>query len=66
MNKKLILRMLGSILLVEAVCMLPSLILAIAHGEHSWFALLVSMLACAACALPMRFLIKPQSAQYDT
>ncbi|MBR5344238.1 MAG: TrkH family potassium uptake protein [Clostridia bacterium] len=62
MNKKLILRMLGSILLVEAVCMLPSLILAIAHGEHSWFALLVSMLACAACALPMRFLVKPQSA----
>ena len=61
MNKKLILRMLGTILVIEAICMLPSLVLAIAHGEKSWLALLISMLACAACGLPMRFLMKPQS-----
>ncbi len=61
MNKKLIIRMLGSILLIEAVCMLPSLALALAHGEASWSALLISMLACAAFGAPMRWLVQPQS-----
>ena len=51
MNKKLIIRMLGTILLLEAICMLPSLVLAVAHGEKSWLAMLVSMLACAAFGL---------------
>ena len=61
MNKKLIIRLLGTILLLEAICMLPSLVLAVAHGEKSWLALLISMLACAACGLPARLLVKPQS-----
>ena len=61
MNKKLIIRMLGTILLLEAICMLPSMVIGIAHGEKSWLALLISMLACAACGLPARILVKPQT-----
>ncbi len=61
MNKKLILRLLGAILLIEAACMVPSLLLAIFHGESSWSALLVSGLICAGCGLPMRYLVEPQS-----
>ena len=61
MNKKLIIRLLGTILLIEAVCMLPSMIIAIAHGESSWTALLFAMLACAAFGIPMRWLVTPQT-----
>ena len=62
MNKKLIVRVLGVIMLIEAVCMMPALIIAIAHREPSWSALLISMLICTACGLPMQLLEKPRTA----
>ncbi|MBR4457650.1 MAG: TrkH family potassium uptake protein [Clostridia bacterium] len=61
MNRKLIIRTLGTILLIEAACMFPSLILAVVHVEDSWSALLISILICAGAGLPMRFLVEPQS-----
>ncbi len=61
MNKKLIIRLLGTILLIEALCMLPSLLLAAFHREPSWTALLASALICVAFGVPMRYLVKPQT-----
>ena len=59
MNRKLVVRMLGIILLVEAAAMLPSLIISLCNGGQDAPALLISMVITAAVGLPMRFLSKP-------
>ena len=61
MNKKLVIRLLGTILLIEGLLMLPSMVIAICFREKSWTALLFSILACTACGLPMRYAARPRS-----
>ena len=55
MNTKLVLRMLGSILLIEAASMIPSFLIALAYGDGDAMALLISILIITAVSLPMRF-----------
>ena len=52
MNVRLIVRLLGAILLLEALTMLPALVIAMVYGEGDAMALLVSMVITAAVALP--------------
>lgn len=60
MNIRLILRLLGTILLVEAGCMLPALGLGLAYGDGDAAGLLLGLVITAAFALPMRFLSRPK------
>ena len=59
MNIKLVARTLGSILLIEAGCMVPSLLISLFHGGADAFALLWSILITAAVGLPFRLLARP-------
>lgn len=59
MNKNLITRLLGTLLLIETAAMLPSMIIAFAYGEGDATALVYAMLITLVAALPMRFLSKP-------
>ena len=57
MNRKLIIRMLGALLLIEAAAMLPSLIVAFVYGEGDApsfiYSILISLLAgCAMSFIP--------------
>ncbi len=63
MNKKLVARMLGAILVIEAVSMVPAMIIGLAHGDRTrdTVALLASALICLACGLPLQLLEKPRS-----
>ncbi len=63
MNKKLVFRMLGTILVIEAICMLPAFIIGWAHGDErrDVLALLLSALICLVVGLPMHLLEKPQT-----
>lgn len=57
MNKKLILRLLGSILLIESAAMAPSLLIALIYrNPHDAPALALSMLLLVLFGLPMRLL----------
>lgn len=59
MNRRLVIRMLGTILLILSGCMVPSLLISLWHGGRDAPALLESALITAAAGLPMRFLAKP-------
>ncbi len=59
MNRKLVIRMLGTILLIESAAMLPSLVISLCTGGSDAMALLLPILITAAIGLPMRFLAKP-------
>ena len=60
MNKRLVVHLLGSILLIEACCMLPSFVLALLYGDGDALALLYPMLLLLALGLPARFLTSPR------
>ena len=60
MNKRLVIYLMGSILLIEAAAMAPALLIALIYGEGDAMALLQSMLVTAAVASPLRFLSKPK------
>lgn len=59
MNKRLIIKVLGSILLIEALAMTPALIIAFLYGDGDSTALLCSMLAVLLAGIPMKFFAKP-------
>ena len=59
MNIKLVVRLLGAILLVEAAAMAPSLVLSFVYGDGDWPALAMSMAILCALGLPAWRLMKP-------
>ena len=60
MNYRLIVRLLGAILLLEALTMLPALVIAMVYGEGDAMALLVSMVITAVFALPTQLFFRPE------
>ena len=56
MNRKLIIRILGAILLIEAVAMLPSLLISFIYGDGDWRAMALSILITAPIGLIMLIL----------
>lgn len=56
MNRKLIIRLIGQVLCLEAVCMLPSLLIALVSKEHDATAFLLAIAICLAVGLPLSFL----------
>ena len=60
MNVKLLLRLLGAILLVEAAAMLPSLAIAIGYGEGDAMAFVWTILLLAAIGAPLRLFVKTE------
>lgn len=60
MNKRLVIKVLGAILLIEALAMLPSLIIGLAHHEpKDATSLLFSILILTVLGLPMWLFAKP-------
>lgn len=53
MNIKMILKSLGVVLIVEAVCMVPSLIVSIIYGDDGFPAFIYSMVACLVAGMAM-------------
>ena len=60
MNIKLLFRLLGAILLVEAAAMLPALAIALGYGEGDALAFLWTILLLAAIGGPLRLFIKTE------
>jgi len=60
MNVKLLLRLLGAILLVEAAAMLPSLLIAIGYGEGDAMAFVWPMLLLILIGAPLRLFLKAE------
>ena len=65
MNQKLILRIVGLILCIEALCMLPSLLLAAASGGEELQAFFVSAVLCGGVG-GLLALIKPDDSRLQT
>ena len=61
MNVKLLLRILGAILLVEAAAMLPALLLAVGYGDGDAMAFLLPMLLLILIGAPLRLLKAKQT-----
>ena len=60
MNVKLLLRVLGAILLVEAAAMVPALAIAIGYGEGDAMAFVWTILLLNAVGAPMRLFVKAE------
>ena len=60
MNILLLLRTLGSILLVEGAAMTPSLLISLIYGEGDAIAFVWTLLILTAIGLPLRLLCKPE------
>ena len=60
MNVKLLLRVLGAILLVEAAAMVPSLAIAIGYGEGDAMAFVWTMLLLVLIGAPLRLFVKAE------
>ena len=60
MNIKLLFRLLGAILLVEAAAMLPSLLIAVGYGEGDALSSLITILLLVAVGAPLRLFIKTE------
>ena len=60
MNKALVVRLLGAILMIEAAAMLPSLAVALLYGDGDALALAISIVIIVAVALPAWLLVKPK------
>ncbi len=60
MNKRLVIRLQGSILLIEALAMVPSLLVALIYGDGDAVAFLKSIGCILLLALPMHFFAKPK------
>ena len=61
MNKKLIIRLLSSILIVEAAAMVPSLLVALYFGDGDAMALAATMALLLVLGVPVYILSKPQN-----
>ncbi len=53
MNRKLIVRLIGQVLCLEAVCMLPSLFISLWHKEAAVTAFILSVAACLVVGIPL-------------
>nr|MBR4282063.1 TrkH family potassium uptake protein [Clostridia bacterium] len=60
MNVKLLLRLIGAILLVEAAAMLPSLAIAVGYGEGDAMAFIWTILLLLLIGLPLRLFVKAE------
>ncbi len=60
MNRRLILRLLGAIMLIEALAMLPALAIAFFFGDGDAGALVKSILPLCACGFPLWRFAKPR------
>lgn len=60
MNARLIIRLLGSILLVEGAAMTPSLLIALLYGDGDAMAFVWTILLLCAIGVPARLLCKPE------
>ena len=60
MNNRLLMRLLGSILLIEAAAMAPALLLALLYGDGDAPAFLLAIGLLLLCGLPLRFLSHPE------
>ena len=58
MNGKLIFRLIGAILLVEAAAMLPALFIALGYGEGDAAAFLITIVLLCAIGVPLRLFLK--------
>ena len=61
MNRKLIIRMLGSLLLIEAIAMLPAFLIALYYQDGDAFPILYSILINIAVGSCMFFLFRPDT-----
>ena len=61
MNRKLIFKSLGAIILVEAAAMIPALVLAFCYGDGDAAALLKSMIIMIVCGSILWFVCKPEN-----
>ena len=61
MNIKLLFRLLGAILLVEAAAMVPSLLIALSYGEGDAMAFLWTILILVAIGAPLRLFLKTEN-----
>ena len=59
MNKRLVLRLLGVILVIEALAMVPATLLALLYGDGDFLAMLESVALPLVIGLPLWRLIKP-------
>ncbi len=60
MNIKLLLRILGAILLVEAAAMVPALLISLGYGEGDAMAFVWTILLLVLLGTPLRLFIKPE------
>ncbi len=60
MNRRLVIRLLGSILMIEAVAMLPSFLVALYFCDGDAPSLLYTMALLLLLGIPMRYLSRPQ------
>ena len=60
MNRKLVGHLLGAILLIEAACMVPALVVALIYQDEDVWAMGKAILLLAAIGAPMRFGIRSQ------
>ena len=60
MNVKLLFRLLGAILLVEAAAMLPSLVIALGYGEGDAMAFVYTIALLLLIGLPLRLFVKAE------
>ena len=60
MNIKLLFRLLGAILLVEAVAMLPSLFIALGYGDGDAMAFVLTILLLVIAGAPLRIFVKAE------
>ena len=61
MNKKLIIRLLSSILVIEAIAMVPSLLVSLYFGDGDASAFVITMLLLLVLGLPVYILSKPEN-----
>ncbi len=60
MNVKLLFRLLGAILLVEAAAMVPSLLIALGYGDGDALSFVWPILILTAIGAPLRLFVKPE------
>ena len=58
MNKKLVFHSVGTLLLVEAICMVPSFLIALLYGDGDAKAMLLSIACACALGLPLHRLLR--------
>lgn len=59
MNKRMVFRLLGALMLIEAAAMLPSLLVSAVCNDGDWLALVIPPMLLAAIGAPLYWLIKP-------